>query len=113
MAADSLDVAPERVRELHERGEVQLVDVREAYEWEAGRIPGARHVELGALAAATGTLDRGKPVVFYCRVGGRSAMAAHAFRQAGFDASSLAGGLLAWDARDLPLEPDGGGVAPH
>ncbi len=113
MVADDADIAPERVRELHERGEVQLVDVREDYEWGAGRIAGARHVELGALAAAAGTLDRGTPVVFYCRVGGRSAMAAHAFRRAGFDAYSLDGGLLAWDARDLPLEPEGGGVAPH
>jgi rhodanese-related sulfurtransferase len=108
-----VDVTPEDVAARHARGEVQLVDVREPYEWEAGRIAGARHLELGRLAETARTLDPERPVVFYCRVGGRSAMAAHAFRRAGYEAYSLAGGLVAWDARGLPLEPDDGEVAPH
>jgi rhodanese-related sulfurtransferase len=52
-------------------------------------------------------------VVFYCRVGARSAMAADAFRNAGFDAHTLAGGLLAWVDAGLPLGPEGGHVAAH
>ena len=108
-----LDVLPADVAARHARGEVQLVDVREAYEWEAGRVAGARHLELGRLAAAAATLDRERPVVFYCRVGGRSAMAAGAFRRAGYDASSMAGGLEAWERQGFPLEPEDGLVAPH
>ena len=46
-------------------------------------------------------------MVFYCRVGGRSAMAANAFRRAGYDAYTMTGGLVEWEARGLPLEPDG------
>ena len=111
--ADDVDVSPEEVRERHERGEVQLVDIREPYEHAAGRIAGARHVELERLASKAGTIDRDRPVVFYCRLGARSGMAANAFRRAGYDAHSMVGGLEAWHARGLPLEPEGGEVAPH
>ncbi|HET6548669.1 MAG TPA: rhodanese-like domain-containing protein [Solirubrobacter sp.] len=108
-----MDVEPERVAELQREGAVQLVDVREDYEWDAGRIPGARHVEMGRLAAEAETIPRDAPVVFYCRVGGRSAMAASAFRRAGYDAYNLTGGLEEWAARGLPLEPQDGRVAEH
>jgi rhodanese-related sulfurtransferase len=105
------DITP---TELREKGEdVQLIDVREDYEWEAGRMPGARHIELGQVAAQAQTIDREKPVVFYCRVGGRSAMAADAFRQAGYDAYSLEGGLVAWEGEGGALEPEDGSVAAH
>jgi rhodanese-related sulfurtransferase len=111
--ADDIDVLPERVAEMHRTGEIQLIDVREPQEWDAGRIAGARHVELGQVAAEAESIDRELPVVFYCRVGGRSTMAATAFRRAGYDAYSMAGGLEAWDERGLPLEPDDGHVAGH
>ena len=79
-------MAPEWVRERHEAGEIQLIDVREDYEYESGRVAGARHVELQQIAGQAETIDREKPVVFYCRVGSRSSMAADAFRRAGYDA---------------------------
>jgi rhodanese-related sulfurtransferase len=101
------------VRARHARGEIQLVDVREDYEHDAGRIAGARHLELGRLAAEADTIERDRPVVFYCRVGARSAMAASAFRRAGWEAYSMAGGLEAWDRAELPLEPEDGHVADH
>ena len=111
-AAD-VDVTPERVAQLRESGEAQLIDVREVYEWEAGRIEGARHVELERIASQAPTIDRERPVVFYCRIGARSGMAANAFRRAGYDAYSMDGGLEAWAERGLPLEPAGGNVAAH
>jgi hydroxyacylglutathione hydrolase/adenylyltransferase/sulfurtransferase len=105
-----MDIAPEQVVELQREGTIQLVDVREPYEWEAGRIPGTRHIALGAVAQEADTIDRDSPVVFICRVGGRSTMAATAFRRAGYEAYSLAGGVLAWEARGLPFD---GEVAEH
>jgi rhodanese-related sulfurtransferase len=111
--ADDVDVSPEWVRERHEAGEVQLVDVREDHEWEAGRLAGARHIELERVASEASTIDRDKPVVFYCRLGARSGMAANAFRRAGYDAYSLDGGITAWAGRGLPLEPEDGAVADH
>ena len=111
--AVDVDVSPEWVRERHEAGEIQLVDVRETYEWEAGRLAGARHVELERVASQAPTIDKDTPVVFYCRLGARSGMAANAFRRAGYDAYSMDGGITAWDARGLPLEPADGTVADH
>jgi rhodanese-related sulfurtransferase len=111
--ADDVDVAPERVAELHRAKEIQLVDVRESYEWDAGRVAGARHVAIERLAADADTLDPERPVVFYCRVGARSWMAANAFRRAGYNAYSMDGGLEAWAAQGLPLEPADGIVEDH
>ncbi len=107
------DYTPREVSELLDGGEIQLVDVREAVEYEGGRIAGARHVPLGDLVAQAETIDPARPVVFYCRSGARSAMATEAFRGAGFDAHNMSGGLLDWDATGLPLEPEGGFVAEH
>ena len=104
------ELSPEVAAELLARGEAQLVDVREPYEHEAGRIAGARHVELGSLAAEAGTIDRVKPVIFYCRVGARSAMAAQAFAASGWDAYNLSGGIVSWVMAGLPIE---GEVAEH
>ena len=111
--ADDVDVSPEWVRERRDAGEIQLVDVRETYEWEAGRVEGSRHVELERVASQAGTIDKDKAVVFYCRLGARSGMAANAFRRAGYDAYSMDGGITAWADRGLPLEPADGTVADH
>lgn len=108
------DYTPQQVSEILHRGDdVQLIDVREGYEHDAGRIAGDRLIELGRLSQEAGSIDPARPVIFYCRTGGRSGMATQAFAEAGFDAHNLAGGLVAWDAAGLPLEPDGGYVADH
>ncbi|MGA2925467.1 MAG: rhodanese-like domain-containing protein [Solirubrobacteraceae bacterium] len=107
----NFEYSPQQVADLLAHGEIQLIDVRQSDEHEAGRIAGDRLIELGQLSSAAQTIDRERPVVFYCRSGQRSAMATEAFRGAGFDAHNLAGGLLDWHAAGLPLEPAGGYVA--
>ena len=92
---------------------LQLIDVREPYEREAGHIADSRHVELVALSGEAATVARERPVVFYCRVGARSQMAAQAFRAAGYEAYSMAGGLRRWAQEGRPLSPEGGTVADH
>jgi rhodanese-related sulfurtransferase len=105
------DLSPAHVAELLRDG-AQLVDVREPYERDAGRIPGdSAHIELDRLTAEAGSIDRERTVVFYCRSGSRSALAAQAFSAAGYDAHNLDGGLKAWVADGLPIEPDDGRVA--
>jgi rhodanese-related sulfurtransferase len=108
----SADYSPQRVAELLATEEIQLIDVRQQEEYNAGRIAGARLLELAELAGQAATIDRDKPVVFYCRSGARSAMATDAFRGAGYDAHNMIGGLLDWETVGLPLEPDDGYVAP-
>jgi rhodanese-related sulfurtransferase len=107
----SEDLAPKRVAELLGEGETQLVDVREPYEHDAGRIAGATHIELERLPAEAESLDRDRRIVFYCRSGSRSALAADAFKAAGYDAYNMDGGLKAWVASGLPIEPADGRVA--
>ena len=105
-----MEVTPQQAAERLAAGDADLVDVREPYEFDAGHIEGARHVQLHELAELAQTLDPERPLVFVCRVGGRSAMATDAFRRAGFDAASLAGGMLAWERAGLPFT---GYVADH
>jgi rhodanese-related sulfurtransferase len=105
------DYTPQQVAALLEQGAIQLIDVRQPEEHEAGRIAGDRFIELAQLATEVETIDRDRPVVFYCRSGARSAMATEAFRGAGFDAHNMLGGLLEWDAAGLPLDPPDGYVA--
>jgi rhodanese-related sulfurtransferase len=89
----------------------QLIDVREAYEHQAGHIPGSQNIEVTGLTEAASSLDQSKPVVFYCRSGDRSTMPAEAFRASGWEAYTLDGGLAAWVAAGQPLEPADGEVA--
>jgi len=109
---ETTELEPERVAEALAEG-WQVVDVREPYEREAGRIAGTRHIELSQLAAEATTLDRKRPVIFYCRVGNRSAMATDAFRASGLRAYNLRGGITEWVRRGLPIEPADGHVAAH
>ena len=104
------DYTPAELAELLAQEDLQLIDVRTGEEHAAGRIEGDRLIELVELAAQAATIDRDRPVIFYCRSGARSAMATEAFGQAGFDAHNLAGGLLAWEAAGLPMVPDGARV---
>lgn len=112
-AHDQEELSPEQVAQLLDEGAVQLVDVRENYEHEAGRIAGDRHIEMDRLAAEADSLDAEVPIVFYCRTGSRSAVATQAFRASGRTAHNLDGGIVAWVERGLPIEPEDGEIAPH
>jgi rhodanese-related sulfurtransferase len=105
------EMSPEQAAELLRDDGAQLVDVREPYEHEAGRIAGSLHIELEQLPGEAATLDREQPILFYCRSGSRSALAADAFAASGYDARNLDGGLEAWVGAGLPIEPSGGRVA--
>ncbi|MCW3029493.1 MAG: rhodanese-like protein [Solirubrobacterales bacterium] len=110
----TIEVDPERVEAwLQEQPDLQLIDVREPYERDAGYIAGSRHIELMKLSSEAATLERERPVVFYCRVGARSEMAAQALRTAGFEAYSMSGGLLRWAHEQRALTPGDGYVAEH
>jgi len=92
---------------LEAANNVQLVDVRTPEEREAGRIPDdAGHIPFEELHARAAELAKDRPIVFYCRSGDRSAAAAEAFEASGYDASSLTGGIVAWEESGRPV--DGG-----
>lgn len=89
------------------REDALVLDVREAAEFAQGHIPGARHIPLGELARRIGELEKfkGKPIVVACRSGHRSAGACGILEKNGFEnVYNLAGGMIAWEAANLPVE---------
>ena len=87
------------------------VDVREYDEWDAGHLEGSVHLPLSELGERLAELPTDAPVVFVCRTGSRSDLAAHALTRAGrTDCDNLAGGLRAWADEGRALAPDGTGV---
>jgi sulfur-carrier protein adenylyltransferase/sulfurtransferase len=99
-AAPAGEVTPEELRSMLDRGDpVDLIDVREPYEWEISRIPGGRRVPMAQWldGSATPSLSRELRPVFYCRSGNRTVEVLAMVRRSGFpDAVHLRGGVNAW-----------------
>ncbi len=84
-----------------------LLDLREAREFEGGKLPKAIHIPLSQLESRGGELAKlvKRPVVAYCATGNRSRMAGAALAKLGFtEIYHLHGGLRAWRDAGLPLE---------
>ena len=104
-----------RLLEAPDREGWHLVDVREADEFEAGHLPGARHFPRGFLEVRADLehpkrdpwlADRERKLVLYCGGGHRSALAAQSLHEMGFRrVVSLAGGFSGWTRRGYPVEP--------
>ena len=108
------DIDPEQLAEwLSKDPELQVVDVREDYERQAGFIAGSTHIPLVELPTRARDIDGERPVVFYCRVGARSDMAARGIRASRVHALSMSRGLVRWASENRPLSPEGGVVADH
>ena len=81
-----------------EDGDVQLIDIRNAGELEAGQIPGSVHIPLAELSRRIDEIDATRPVVAYCAGGWRSSVGASLLRARGFlDVSDVHGGYAAWE----------------
>lgn len=106
----SYERTPAKIAELIEAG-AQLIDVRASHEFDAARIPGASRIGLEDLAENREQVDRDRPVVFYCRTGIRSDMAAQAFGNAGFEVNNLAGGITLWIEEGREIDPEDGYIA--
>ena len=102
------EVDPAQVSE-HLGNGIVLIDVRESTEWDAGHIPGAKHVPRGHLESrvegAAGA-DRSQEIVLYCASGQRSALAAHTLKDLlGYEnVKSMTGGITLWKDRGYKVE---------
>jgi molybdopterin/thiamine biosynthesis adenylyltransferase/rhodanese-related sulfurtransferase len=84
-----------------------LVDVREAHEWAAGRLPGSVHIPLGSLPQRTAELPANVTPVFICAAGARSMAACRYLAGLGRDSINLTGGVGAWSmVFGAPPPPD-------
>src|SRR5215211_5368838 len=88
-----------------------FLDIRERDEWDVEHIPGAVYVPRSRLEGRIEGIvaDRAAPLVLYCESGNRSLFAAKALQELGYeDARNLAGGIVEWKRRGLPVEASQG-----
>lgn len=82
-------------------GEVlQIVDVREPFEWDESHIEGAVLIPLAEFfdGRAREKISKDRPVIIYCHLGIRSARALAVLEESGFvGAAHLRGGIVSWD----------------
>jgi rhodanese-related sulfurtransferase len=77
--------------------ELQLLDVRESWEFELAQLKGSIHIPLGELAEGYHALDKNKPVLCICHHGVRSLHAGQFLERQGFaSVINLTGGIDAW-----------------
>lgn len=86
-------------------GEVSVLDIRGAAEWEAGHIPGTPNIPLGYLTDRLDELPKHRPLVVHCESGERSAIAASLLEAHGVEGViNLHGGFREWRDVGLPVE---------
>lgn len=87
------------------RGTIEVLDVRADEEWRTAHIPGARHLEAGALSASAITLPLGPTIATHCAQGQRAATALSLLERAGYlNVAYVSGGFEAWQAAGFPTE---------
>jgi rhodanese-related sulfurtransferase/rubrerythrin len=93
-------IDPEEAKKFtaeHPEGSYTLLDVRQPSEYEQEHLPGAKLIPLGQLGDSLAEIDRDKPVIAYCAIGGRSRVAAQMLNGYGFkEVYNLTGGIKSW-----------------
>ena len=108
LASDAhADISVQELKARFDSGETpQIIDVREPFEFEICRLPGAVLIPLAQLPARLSEINREREVILQCKVGARSARAAAFLRGQGFaNARNLTGGILAWIDQVDPTLP--------
>jgi rhodanese-related sulfurtransferase len=111
-------ITPQKAREMMEKGNTLVVDVRDAPEIEkSGKVKGAVHVSRGMLEFRADPdspyhdkhFARDKNVILYCASGGRAALAGKVLKDMGYDHVYNIGGFKDWadggGAIEKPIEP--------
>ncbi len=103
----SAGLAPDAAVQLINRAKAVVVDVCEPDEFATGHVVGAKNVPLGEIEKKLTTVvkNKGVPLILVCQSGARSGRAVALAKTLGYDqAQSMAGGLVAWKAANLPIE---------
>ena len=105
--ATAVGIAPNAAVQLINREKAVVVDVSQPEEFAQGHIVGSKNIPLADLEAKLPGLVKNKalPVVLVCQTGARSGRAVATAKKLGYEqAQSLAGGLKAWKAANLPVD---------
>ena len=87
--------------------EVQLIDVGTPEEYSVGFIENAKNINFysSTFSSDVETLDKQKPIIVYCKMGGRSAKSAKKLQEAGFiEIYDLGGGITNWKDQGHPIK---------
>ncbi len=99
------NVSSKQVAELYRQGEVVIVDVRQAWEYEDVHVEDSILIPLDELSERTDEVPTDQPVILLCRSGNRSGQALRLLENAGFDnVHNLVGGITAWEQQGYPVE---------
>jgi rhodanese-related sulfurtransferase len=100
-----LEVGPREAHSALSGSQALLIDVREPWEWQELRIPGAKLVPLADLPSRLDELPEDADIYVHCKMGGRSLRAVEYLRSAGRPRSvNVRGGIDAWQGAGLPTE---------
>lgn len=99
--------ATELKQRLDNGDDLQIIDVREADELAIAKMPNTIHIPLGQIMSRMSEIDPTRETVVHCKMGGRSARAIAALKQAGFTGNliNLTGGIIAWSNDVDPSVP--------
>lgn len=105
-SGDISEIAPDELYALFEDGApLQIVDVRESWEFRSGHVPKAKLIPLGELQVRADELDVNTPVVVICQTGNRSQTGAAVLAQRGFKKLyNVREGTTGWRRRGYPIE---------
>ncbi|MCM3162761.1 MULTISPECIES: rhodanese-like domain-containing protein [Metabacillus] len=97
------EISPEEVQKRLENGEkLELIDVREDEEVEAGMIPQAKHIRMNDIPEHLDALDKDKETIYICRSGGRSGNVCAYLQDKGYDVVNMTGGMLDYKGETKP-----------
>jgi molybdopterin/thiamine biosynthesis adenylyltransferase/rhodanese-related sulfurtransferase/molybdopterin converting factor small subunit len=99
--------ATELSQRLVREQDLQVIDVRETFEYDIACIPGTKLIPLGQVVTRMNEIDPSRETVVHCKGGVRSARAIEALKQAGFPGRliNLKGGITAWSDEVDPTIP--------
>jgi hydroxyacylglutathione hydrolase len=94
------------VRWQHEDGKLQVLDVRERSEWDAGHIPGSVHQPYHDIRDVPDGIDRSRPLAVVCGSGQRAAVAASLLQRHGAEQviHVVHGGVPRWQREGWPID---------
>lgn len=91
--------------EMLKRGQIVMVDTREAQVYQRRHIPGATHIPLEEIPTRLAELHMlPAPAVLYCRSGDKTKGLSDEMTQQGLTLPFLEGGMLAWESDGFPTE---------
>jgi sulfur-carrier protein adenylyltransferase/sulfurtransferase len=99
--------ATELKRKIDNGENIQIIDVREQHEFDIARIPASKLIPLGQVVNRINEIDETRETIVHCKMGGRSAKAIEALKQAGHKGRliNLKGGITAWSNDVDPSVP--------